>query len=1281
MRASGFVVVAAVALALGGAGWLYWQSTASRDGDGGDESRREAVAARRDGPELAGRRAASAAEAALDEGRFEIHGLVNDAQGRPLADVVVEARFRRPPAPTEPGPTAPVSLFGPMFGLEEPLGEELPLVRVVTGSDGTFALVLRRRGDFALQAQPEPPRVGLEKEVTVEREQGARVVLEVVDGSALHGRVVDAADRGIDAVLWAMWSRDEASWHPAAVATAPGTGAFAFAAVPAGDVYLRILLPGRLLLEVRTTTPRTEELVIRLGAFAPLLAGTVRDVEGRPIAGARVGVALALAAGVLSGANAECFAVSDADGRYRIEGPVAGPVAKVRAEAAGFLPLEQEPPLSRWSGLVLAPGREATLDLTLWRGGTLSGTVRERGTQTPLPGAVVVVAPAAVDGRMGAAEERRAVSDAQGRYTVVGVPVGRSLLVVDHPTHYFAPLEALPRPAVGETELDLDDDAIPDPPPAMTVFLAREGERLTRDFELERGLAVAGQVVDSAGLPVTDAEIRALGRDLQLAWHWGAAAPERPALGRSAADGRFRVTGLAPRPDWTLYAGKAGLVGEPSAPLLLRTDAPAPDVTLRLLPGATVVGRVVDAAGNGCPNASVQAWTFTTIGFYGDNSRDTTAGPDGTFRLEHLTPGTVQISGSSTQTGAGSTTVEDLAVGQVREGVLITLAPSVTVTGLLVDEQGTPVRNKSLTARPSEGGEMHYFDSDRQGRFHFEVNAPGEVLLHAQSERESVLARIDAPAADVRVVWKAPPSLVVEGLVTDAAGQAVPLCRVDVKAEAEGGGLACGGGSSREEGSPVVHGWFRKQMDGAAPIEVKVSDARDAEGRRLNLKNKVITLPEAPTGPVTIALEPGLAVSGRVLDAAGGPVAGVAVRAGEVHATSDDDGAFRLGGLAGEALTLTCHPVPPWIVPPAQTVTASSEEVVFRLRPGLAVAGCVVDAQGHPMNQVTIEAQWPESAGCPAGSAATSVMARDGRFRLRGIPDTAVVSLAAQAWDDEAGTQRVTGIRAGTEDVVIRFGVGATVEGFIVDAAGHACANAHLTVRSREDEEEGVRVTVQPDGTFRATGLATGPVWFTPERRGGGPESPAVRVEAPATNVRIALPPTAPLHGRLVGARGETFRVWAWRVEDTNQTACALEVRVDGQFEIEGAGTAGTWMVGAQAQGGERYGLTGPVPAGSRDVVLELRPGRTIEGVVTMPSGGPPIAKATWILLNAENPIWSAWTRPDERGRFTFRGVPPGSYAISASVSGSESLSAEAAGVADGTRNLKLALERETDGR
>lgn len=1304
MRASGLWVIVGALAAAGAAGWLLFGAPGGAGGaDDLDAAAREEAAAGPQGPVLKGREGLKGGPAvARDEGDFPILAKVVDEQDKPVADVTVSA-LRRGEAYAAEDPLRWTGWNGAerlakAFAETSATSEaEPPAASAKSGADGTVRLTVHRRGDYAVRAEPDAPRAGTEGSWYLnDKPPTAPLVLRVFAGSALRGRVIDAQDRGVAAVVraYATPREGEDAWRARATPTEAGTGAFAFAGVPNGKVTFDVSLPGRLRVTGHAVTaPTTSEVLIRLGDAATLLTGRVKDLAGQGIAAARliVTVNAVSAAGAAGDAlSVRYFATADAEGQYAIVGPLGGPVGQVEVAATGYLYATQAPPLATWSGLDLAPGRGAVLDLTLWKGGVLDGRISEKGTGAPLAQAEITLFPAAVDGRLSRPPNLHTTTDAQGRYHLDGVPLGRSVLMVKHPTHFVPALESLPRQSNDMEGIVYSFDGVMmgggagGPPADLTVFVEQEGQRVVKDLELARGIPLAGRVVDAQGAPVEGAEVFAKGLGLgQRSWQWGIQSGEaQAALATSAAEGRFTIPGLPPRKDWVLYAKKKGLVGEPSQPLGLAADAKPPEVQLKLLVGATLVGRVVDERGTGVAGMDVNAWLQSGEGGFTSNEQVRT-GEDGSFRLEGLATGSYGLNAWGRGRQANYLQVDGVTAGEVREGVELKLVAAVELAGVLVDENGAPVRAKTLLAQSVSTGNSSMTTSGADGAWRFHDMPAGTIRLSAGTWENNVeLATVTSPAKDVRVTWKEPPQQVIEGTVVDPQGKPVPLCSVQVRQAQQAGnamGMTWAGGGP--DGSQVVNGWFRRNAQGKAPFSVTVSAPQDAQGRPLNLKGKSVPVEDPKAGPITITLEPGLEVAGRVLDPAGKPVEHVSVWIGNVRASTDASGAFALGGLAEGTAQLGVGPPSPWVRPAPVSVSAGATDVVVRLRAGLAVAGEVRGTGGKPVSSGWVNATWQQVGAVPAGNASGAVQGTEGKFRIEGIPEEATVTLQVQIWSNDGDQQyapkTVTGIRPGTDDLVIDMASGVEVSGTVVDTQGKPFSAGWVMVTTGADEKNPSSnyVQIKDDGTFTAAGLERGPVKLSVYRNDGGPTGEAVRVDAPASRVKLTLPASTPIRGTLhgAGASAPSYRITAWTLGENRREARRVYPDADGRFSLEGVSGSGQWMVAARAKGNDSdlYALAGPFAAGTENVVLELRTGRAIEGTVASSDGAEPPAG---INVMAGNDGWNGWSAVGAKGEFKIRGLPPGRYRLSCS-SPDGTQEASQADVDDGSTGVRLTLK------
>jgi len=1232
--------------------------------------------------EVGTRRAAQGQGSA--QGRFQIRGRVLDERGLPVVTRVVARRQAPTPATggsaggsSERSAEIARAFLGPEDSHASAIEHEAQ-----SDAEGAFLLVVGWRTAYDVSAEPEAPQVGTSIACDLsETSLCDPLLLRVLAGSAVRGRVLDERDRGLSARLRAEVETAHEKWVSSALETDSGTGGFVVPAVPAGRLTLEVFVADGLVVSRRgLIAPLTEELVIRLPASGALLSGTVRDTGGRPVPGAHIVAVVndarspsasadtAPALGSLAGAR--YLALTDESGAYVVTGPYDGRLDLLEVAAPGFLPHVSSAPRAPWSGLLLSAQAPPRLDVTLVAGGAVEGHVREASTGNPLPGAEIQLAPIAVDMRLTRPDVLRAVSDGKGRYRIEGVPIGRSVVFVTHPSHHERTLAAIPRDEAGSAEID---SALAHyVPAALCVFVEREGQRVTRDIELLPGVPVSGLVLGPDGAPAADAEVLALGDDLSsLRWRWDLEhAPRQRVLAVSGGDGRFEVGGLSPGSNHVLLARKAGFASALSESLMLASVAPRHDVTLRLARGTTLVGRVLDLRGVPLDHAWVDAWTDAPEGLGASNAYVET-GADGAFRLEGLPVGKLNVTAGAIDHGNVEQEVEVRRAGEVLPPLELRLDQRVRVEGVLVDEGGRPLAGKTLSARSGDDGDYEYALSRTDGTFSIDGLVPGPVTLFGRAEGHygaALLMQAEAPATGLRVSWKEPTRTVIEGTVLDDQARPVPLCRVLVRAS-RGDRLV-----DEQRGRPttVVNGAFRRAVEGAAPFQIVVSAPQDTEGRALNLRSRTVDLSQAPTEPTVIALEPGLSLAGLVLDADGAPVAGVVFTAGLITAVSAADGSFFLAGLDSESVWLEVEPPRGHLKPEPRWVRTGSSDVVVRLGRGATLSGTVLDPDGRPIRGGWVEARWEPVPDTSSGEAQVSI-ADNGRFAFRGLPPQARLTLRAETWTDEDepafGPGIVDGVLPGQGDLVIRLPKGATVAGQVVEADGSPARGAIVWVRQGPGSSYSSGEDLGDDGHFELRGLPPGPVQLSFESDDllGSTE---LTVNAPATGVRVVLPRRTPIEGRIGGAGNEAgWRVWAWRSTDSDERSAPVEVGADGRFALRAISEAGPWMLGASSDDGH-YAMAGPVRGGATNVELEARQGGVIEGRVRTASGKPPGAGSQ---VDLQGPGWDQSARIGAEGAYRFDGLPPGLYTLSVVArEGSVAVVEEATG---GTRRVDLVLE------
>ncbi|HYH47061.1 MAG TPA: carboxypeptidase-like regulatory domain-containing protein, partial [Thermoanaerobaculia bacterium] len=733
-----------------------------------------------------------------------------------------------------------------------------------------------------------------------------------------------------------------------------------------------------------TIGPDAERSLTAVLRPARQVAGRVIDAATRqPVAGARV--------------EASCSAAtrSGPDGGFRI---ALGPRdTHLSARAAGYLP----------AGLWLQdPGAAGPFTLALERAGALVvRVVDEAGA--PVAGAQVRALPEG-PGALGPGEiEATSGQAGTARLAVPALAGARFQLTAER--EGFAPARAVVR-------LPAEPGAQPMPPMPPIVLVLTRGATAAGRLTTEQGEGLAGGTVELE----REAEHRGF-FDPPTALRQAAAGPDGRFELRHLPPGRFRLTARAP--------GHA-----PAARLPVEIPAGAGRVdlgNLALAAGAALEGRVVDERDRPLEGAAVLA-----VDGPGEPPRALT-GADGRFRLADLAPGRANL--WVVREGYIQTTLHDIAVPS-GEPLAIRLRPARVLTGQVVGPRGEPVAGAMLhrltggAGADGSGfsGSSSLAHTDAQGRFRADGLEPGPVALLAEapgyrSRRLQVEIPAERDAGPLEIALDT--GAVIEGRVL-AAGKPMAQAQVSahptVRVEVHAGTLVQtdGDGRFRLAGLAV----------GRHAVEVTTADGRQARE-------------EVEVRPGTQQLDlhlPAAEISGRVVDAAGRPVAAAALRlvgprSGVIETAADGSFAFR-SLPPGTYLLAASHP---------EAGRADLSEVQVAERPVVlpdlvlenadelaTVSGRLVGLAPRDLAQAQVVAHPAVDPGGPAETAPpglrrSAVVARlnaDGTYRL--------VGLAPGAWQIHATAgerrplSRQLRLAAGEQAAVdLEFAAGATLSG------------------------------------------------------------------------------------------------------------------------------------------------------------------------------------------------------------------------------------------------------------
>ena len=292
------------------------------------------------------------------------------------------------------------------------------------------------------------------------------------------------------------------------------------------------------------------------------------------------------------------------------------------------------------------------------------------------------------------------------------------------------------------------------------------------------GAKIVGVVKDATGGPIDGARVRAI----------SLSGPLKTIAVQSDRDGRFRL--------W-MPPGPVALTAEAVsyAPAEVRSVAPSDSVTLTLIPGSNIFGRVIDADGSAVAGTEVRA---VPEGKWGVLSHAATASDaDGAFALRGLTPARFHLVAEGEGKRGQSGTL-NVGLAQSIDGVVVTVSSAATVSGHVAQRTGgAPCRQGSVSLGPALGDPSPYdpridvqatapqtdgglpavasllADIDANGDVHFRAVPAGTYRVVVQCAEHRWIdgpRTIEVGTSNVAgLAWKVDPGLSMAVHVTDDA--------------------------------------------------------------------------------------------------------------------------------------------------------------------------------------------------------------------------------------------------------------------------------------------------------------------------------------------------------------------------------------------------------------------------------------------------------------------------------------------------------------------------------
>ena len=601
-------------------------------------------------------------------------------------------------------------------------------------------------------------------------------------------------------------------------------------------------------------------------------------------------------------------------------------------------------------------------------------------------------------------------------------------------------------------------------------------------------------------------------------------------------------------------------------------------------------------------------------------------------------------------------------------------AAGLAVDGVVIDEAGAPVAHAAVLLT-----EHDQVRSGDDGRFHIADVAPGIYNLNAYSNTAAagpLPLRLDDETLQVTVRLHAGVSVTV-AVVAATDGRPIPRARGAIVLSGllgEAGRVTAVAGADGVLHFPVTslsNSHVVAEADGFAPT-TKLFTWNDRAGLAWRAQ---------------IALEPGVVLTGRVIDERGAPVVGAHVTSrpppraqtqvpyrprppDPLRAAVDTDarGQFHYPVPVGQGLVLVARHERYAAGESAPLVAAQASEVTIMLKAGRALSGRVIDRAGKPVANALVTDGPPES-----GNAHITRSDGSGAFVLAGFDPRQHQAILQASTQSGRGSQVLVALPDGFDralELVIDHEL--RIAGVVLDSEGAPVADA--VVQFRRTLPDGYKPPAanptavleavisgetrsDGDGAFAIAGLAAGGYQLLVRGPSASPGRASIPLMSRATakagdeQVQVTLPAAAGLRGRVVRSDGRPARAF-----DVALVQLGGPVHVesaDARFEIRDLDPAiGRYLVRVTAEGCAALELEARVTAGKTTDLgtITLSQGRTLRGRVLESSGGGPVANAVVTVDGPQDPA-VATGRTDDLGSFEIP-VPMGPVTVHAAVAG-----------------------------
>lgn len=737
----------------------------------------------------------------------------------------------------------------------------------------------------------------------------------------------------------------------------------------------------------------------------------------------------------------------------------------------------------------------------------------------------------------------------------------------------------------------------------------------------------------------------------------------------AAADGAFSFDRL-PTGAYQLYASTPTHVAQsPAIVTPANTDI---NLNMRLFPGGTISGRVVDQNRDPVPGANVFVGAHDVGGQKRNTPRERALSSrivtdaDGHFTMGYLRMSTNNEPGYRLAVKAeGFATLLSDYIKAGTANTELTLSEGAVISGSLTKAGTTePVPDQTVLLESELTFENLAGTTDAEG-FFFIPNVPAGTHIAALAGSEFVIVpesgifEVPANAPSAEVALQVIAGGTVSGRVYNA-DTSEGLAGIEL-------GTVFNHKYDLHKATTAADGTYRFAGLLPRPHGIRISLPRGYRFAENTTSSPTVTpISGADTPSIDFALSRGMSISGVVVDEAGEPIADANVSAGSDEgrhhgdAKTDERGAFTLSGYPKDVAVRmyankSGYTMPPtqWNDRPAYKLDKDRSGVVVTLHRAVKVSGTVVDARGNPVQAIRMVAQ---TASEPPISVALSGSDASGAIEFSDIPPGEYLfgahSMSSNLIADESAALRVK-VAGGKDIAGLRFVISGdprqrlSISGRVVDLRGNPIAGASASAAQRQTMNRG-STYADATGSFTITGLAPG----TYEVRASASQfapSERVQADAGATGVVLTLKDYARIEGQVLSAQSG-LPVPIFSIDYRGEPVTFRDVQ--GKFVLENVPEQ-LGSVTVAADGFAAAAVPVPPLTGGQThhgLMVRLKPGATLTGRVTNREGQPVPGASVYLYTGAEGVFTGSvgGTESAADGTFQLNSLPTGSHTLSA---------------------------------